>query len=382
FRWGALPQFSPAEESSGQGPGPEKFFFFFFVLVCSDSRSAHVSVGGVAPRCSFRGAAAPPVVSGGESGRLPPLEEFQSPARQTSSPRSRCSLVDVARCECSAVDVARSCCSAVDVARSCCSAVDVARSCCSAVVVARSCCSAVVVARSCCSAVVVARSCCSAVVVARSCFSAVVVVRLCCSAVDVVRRLRSAVDVASDPLALPSGPLLPPLASLLLLTPPTCLALVLLPPTRLAPASRSPHRPLYVPSSSPGPIAGQDFWGRARDFKDGRGLVASEAGTATGRSAVQLPTSPSDPTETVYANMKLPTSTRDSASTASMAQLPRNLPDSSISTFEKPEESLIYTTVRFHTNATGSDDAAPKLRFKKEEESCEYATVSHGNSYG
>ncbi|XP_058259599.1 polymeric immunoglobulin receptor-like isoform X2 [Hemibagrus wyckioides] len=114
------------------------------------------------------------------------------------------------------------------------------------------------------------------------------------------------------------------------------------------------------------------------DFKDTRGLVASEAGTSTGHSAVQ---SPSDPNESVYANTMLPTSTRESASTASMAQLPRNLPDSSISTVEKPEESLIYTTVRFHTNATGSDHAAPKMKFKKEEESCEYATVSHGNSY-
>ncbi|KAK3544377.1 hypothetical protein QTP86_010143 [Hemibagrus guttatus] len=116
----------------------------------------------------FRGGAAPPVASGGEfrqhlAPARPPLGEFQTSARRTSSPRSRRSSVDIARCECSAVDVARSCCSAVDVAWSCGSAVDV--------------------------------------------------IRLCGSAVDLVRRLRSAVDVASDPLALPSGPLLPPLAS-------------------------------------------------------------------------------------------------------------------------------------------------------------------------
>ncbi|KAK3534606.1 hypothetical protein QTP86_016755, partial [Hemibagrus guttatus] len=188
----------------------------------------------------FRGGAAPPVVSGGEyqlnlAPTLPPLGEFQTPARRTSSPQSRRSSVDVARCECSAVDVAQRCSSAVDVAWPCCSAVDVTR--------------------------------------------------LCGSAVDVVRRLRSVVDVALDPLALPSGPLLPPLVSLLLLTPPTCLALILVPPTCLAlvlasphspcfcfslppqvprPAPRSPHRPLYVPSSSPGPIAGPDFLGGAR----------------------------------------------------------------------------------------------------------------------
>ncbi|KAK3517714.1 hypothetical protein QTP70_016132, partial [Hemibagrus guttatus] len=238
--------------------------------IITDSRSAHVSVGGVAPQCSFRGGRC---LTRRQRRRvwqhpapaLPPLGEFQFPVRQTSSPRSRRSSVDVARCECSAVDVAWSCGSAVDVIRLCGSAVDVIR----------------------------------------LCGSAVDVIQLCGSAVDLVRRLRSAVDVASDPLALPSGPLLPPLVSLLLLTPPTCLALILVPPTCLAlilvpptclalilvpptclalvlasphspcfcfslpplvprPASRSPHRPLYVPSSSPGPIAGPDFLGGAR----------------------------------------------------------------------------------------------------------------------
>ncbi|KAK3556013.1 hypothetical protein QTP70_000737 [Hemibagrus guttatus] len=256
-----------------------------------NSRSAHVSVGGVAPQCSFRGGRC---LTRRQRRRvwqhpaptLPPLGEFQFPARQTSSPRSRRSSVDFARCECSAVDVARSCCSAVDVAWSCGSAVDVIR----------------------------------------LCGSAVDVIRLCGSAVDLVRRLRSAVDVASDPLALPSGPLLPPLVSLLLLTPPTCLALILVPPTCLAsilvpptclalvlasphspcfcfslpplvprPASRSPHRPLYVPSSSPGPIAGPDFLGGARPDTAGRNssvtteteLLSSELGVLS-RSILSL----------------------------------------------------------------------------------------------
>ncbi|KAK3521113.1 hypothetical protein QTP86_021764, partial [Hemibagrus guttatus] len=188
------------------------------------------------------GGAAPILTSGGEfrqylAPALPPLEEFQTPARRKSSPRSHRLSVDDVRRECSVVDVARRCCSAVDVAWPCCSTVDVTR--------------------------------------------------LCCSAVDVARRLRSAVDVALDPLALPSSPVLPPLVSLLLLTPPTCLALTLVPPTCLAlvlasphspcfcfslppqvprPASRSPHRPLYVPSSSSGPIAGPDFLGRAKEY--------------------------------------------------------------------------------------------------------------------
>ncbi|KAK3525582.1 hypothetical protein QTP70_000450 [Hemibagrus guttatus] len=158
---------------------------------------------------SMRGAA-PPVASGGEfrqhlAPTLPPLGEFQTPARRTSLPQSHRSSVDVARCECSAVDVARRCCSAVDVARRCCSAVDVAWLCCSAVDVAW----------------------------------------LCCSAVDVARRLRSVVDVTWDPLALLSGPLLPPLVSLLLLTPPTCLALTLVPPTCLALVLASPHSPCF-----------------------------------------------------------------------------------------------------------------------------------------
>ncbi|KAK3547057.1 hypothetical protein QTP86_009565 [Hemibagrus guttatus] len=135
------------------------------------------------------GGAAPILASGGEfrqylAPALPPLEKFQTPARRKSSPRSHRSSVDVAQRECPAVDVARRCCSAVDVARRCCSAVDVAWP--------------------------------------------------CCSAVDVTRLCCLAVDVALGPLALPSGPVLPPLVSLLLLTPPTCLALTLVPPTCLA----------------------------------------------------------------------------------------------------------------------------------------------------
>ncbi|XP_060723450.1 polymeric immunoglobulin receptor-like isoform X3 [Tachysurus vachellii] len=118
------------------------------------------------------------------------------------------------------------------------------------------------------------------------------------------------------------------------------------------------------------------------DFKDTRGLFASEEGTSTDCSAVQLPTSPFDPAQAVYLNIMLPTSPCDSGCTVTLAQFPTDLPDSSISAVEKPEESQIYTTVRFHTNATGSDDVAQKIKFKKEERSCEYASVSHGNSYG
>ncbi|KAK3522396.1 hypothetical protein QTP86_009540 [Hemibagrus guttatus] len=74
------------------------------------------------------------------------------------------------------------------------------------------------------SAADVVRRCDLAVDVARPCGSVVGIARLCCSAVVIARRLRSVVDVAWGPLALPSGPVLPPPVSLLLLAPPTCLA--------------------------------------------------------------------------------------------------------------------------------------------------------------
>ncbi|KAK3533789.1 hypothetical protein QTP70_027348, partial [Hemibagrus guttatus] len=83
-----------------------------------------------------------------------------------------------------------------------------------------------VVTRRCRSSLDVVRRHGSAVAVARRCGSAVDVARSCGSAVDVARRLRSVVDVTWGPLALPSGPVLPPLVSLLLLAPPTCLALI------------------------------------------------------------------------------------------------------------------------------------------------------------
>ncbi|XP_053492999.1 polymeric immunoglobulin receptor-like isoform X2 [Ictalurus furcatus] len=84
-------------------------------------------------------------------------------------------------------------------------------------------------------------------------------------------------------------------------------------------------------------------------------------------------------TSPVYSTLQLPTSSCDSASTASTTRLPTNLSDSSMSAVEKSSEGLTYATVRFHTK---SDDTARKVRFKVEEESCVYATVSHGNSHG
>ncbi|KAM9482298.1 uncharacterized protein Hap1MRO34_007524 [Clarias gariepinus] len=109
------------------------------------------------------------------------------------------------------------------------------------------------------------------------------------------------------------------------------------------------------------------------DFKDTRRLVASEVGT-TVSSTVQLPTIPSDPPQTVYPNTVLPASRCDSASRVS------TLSDSSTNSVEKSAEGPTYATVRFHSDGSSSNDAALKIRFKNEAESCEYATVSHGHS--
>ncbi|KAK3505983.1 hypothetical protein QTP70_027685, partial [Hemibagrus guttatus] len=168
------------------------------------------SVGGVAP----------PVVSGGEfrqhlAPTLPPLGEFQTPARRTSSPRSHRSSVDVARCECLAVDVARRCCSAVDVAWPCCSAVDVTR-----------------------------------------------LFGLAVGSFAPPTCLAPASHSLHMPRLDPRSPYLPRLGPRF---PPLALLLLLAPPPVPRSASRSPHRPLYVPSSSSGLIAGPDFLGRAKN---------------------------------------------------------------------------------------------------------------------
>lgn len=109
-----------------------------------------------------------------------------------------------------------------------------------------------------------------------------------------------------------------------------------------------------------------------QDFNNTKEPFASE-----GNSDAPLPTNPS-----VNLNTTIQTSPCDSASAASTAYLPTSLSDSSISSVEKPGEGLTYATVRFHTNASSSDAAAPMIRFKKEDELCEYATVSHGNKCG
>ncbi|KAF5890713.1 polymeric immunoglobulin receptor-like isoform X4, partial [Clarias magur] len=69
----------------------------------------------------------------------------------------------------------------------------------------------------------------------------------------------------------------------------------------------------------------------------------------------------------------LPASHCDSASSISTAQLPTRS-DSSTSSVEKSAEGLSYATVRFHSDGSSANDAALKIKFKKESESCEYAT--------
>ncbi|XP_058258699.1 polymeric immunoglobulin receptor-like isoform X5 [Hemibagrus wyckioides] len=125
------------------------------------------------------------------------------------------------------------------------------------------------------------------------------------------------------------------------------------------------------------------------EIKDTRRLSASDAGTFTVHSTAELPTIPSDH-HTVYANSDLPTSPCDSALYLT-AQLPTIPSDQDIySNAQLPTrlsagesaEDLNYTTVSFHTKSTSSNDAAPKIIFKKAEVSCEYDSISHVTSSG
>ncbi|XP_053083708.1 polymeric immunoglobulin receptor-like [Pangasianodon hypophthalmus] len=120
------------------------------------------------------------------------------------------------------------------------------------------------------------------------------------------------------------------------------------------------------------------------EIKDTRCLSASDAGTSTEFSTVQLPTISSDP-QTLYANTELPTSPCDSA-VHSTVQLPSNPPDQDIYSTaqlptclsaEKSAEDLTYATVSFYSNATSSNNAVPQM---KEDVSSYYASVSHVTS--
>ncbi|XP_060774470.1 CMRF35-like molecule 8 [Neoarius graeffei] len=125
------------------------------------------------------------------------------------------------------------------------------------------------------------------------------------------------------------------------------------------------------------------------EIKDTERLSASDAGTFTDFSSVQLTTISSDP-QTIYTNTEIPTSPCDSL-VYSTVQLPTIPCDQDIYSTaqlptcvsaEKSPESLNCATVRFHTKATSSNDGVPPIIFKKEELSCDSALVNHVTSCG
>ncbi|KAL7825317.1 hypothetical protein AOLI_G00325240 [Acnodon oligacanthus] len=128
-------------------------------------------------------------------------------------------------------------------------------------------------------------------------------------------------------------------------------------------------------------------------IKDSRRLSDS----STVDSTAQLPTNPSDPPQTDYDNVHLPTIPCDSShplyatqtpsvspdqSIYSTAQLPTVLSDSSAGDTQlssgKSAEGPTRAALTFSKTAASSADAATAGAFKKEEDSCDHATVNHG----
>ncbi|KAF7711880.1 hypothetical protein HF521_000891 [Silurus meridionalis] len=116
---------------------------------------------------------------------------------------------------------------------------------------------------------------------------------------------------------------------------------------------------------------------------------ALDTDTSTVYSTAHLPTNPSDPSQTVYANHDLPSIPCDSG-VYSNAQLPRKPEQDIYSTVqlptsreaEKSTQGPIYATVSFHTKSTRSNDAVAKISFNKVGVSCDYDMVSNLPSSG
>ncbi|KAL7825158.1 hypothetical protein AOLI_G00323650 [Acnodon oligacanthus] len=128
-------------------------------------------------------------------------------------------------------------------------------------------------------------------------------------------------------------------------------------------------------------------------IKDSRRLSDS----STVDSAAQLPTNPSDPPQSDYDNVHLPTNPCESShplyatqtpsvspdqSIYSTAQLPTVLSDSSAGDTQlssgKSAEGPTHAALTFSKTAASSADAATAGAFKKEEDSCDHTTVNHG----
>ncbi|XP_076842036.1 polymeric immunoglobulin receptor-like isoform X3 [Brachyhypopomus gauderio] len=132
------------------------------------------------------------------------------------------------------------------------------------------------------------------------------------------------------------------------------------------------------------------------EIKDTRSHSLSDIGASTVYSTVCLPTNPSDPSQTIYAQGQLPTNPSDPSQTVyNLVQPPSHFHDMDIySTAQLPTipfassvgpiaqlastsaEGLTYAAVKFHNKANSSKHVTREM-FKKEHDSCEYATVNH-----
>ncbi|KAL6482286.1 hypothetical protein MHYP_G00103660 [Metynnis hypsauchen] len=131
-------------------------------------------------------------------------------------------------------------------------------------------------------------------------------------------------------------------------------------------------------------------------YEEVKDISSSDAGASTVYSTAELPTNPSEPSQSDHDNIQLPSSCDFSNPIYSPAQLPSNSPDQDIySTAQLPTvpsdspasatqrssgtsaEGPTYATVNFSENADSSTDAVTTATINKEINSCDYATVKY-----
>ncbi|KAL6482285.1 hypothetical protein MHYP_G00103650 [Metynnis hypsauchen] len=131
-------------------------------------------------------------------------------------------------------------------------------------------------------------------------------------------------------------------------------------------------------------------------YEEVKDISSSDAGASTVYSTAELPTNPSEPSQSDHDNIQLPSSCDFSNPIYSPAQLPSNSPDQDIySTAQLPTvpsdspasatqrssgtsaEGPTYATVNFGENADSSTDAVTTATINKEINSCDYATVKY-----
>ncbi|KAL7852064.1 hypothetical protein SRHO_G00178490 [Serrasalmus rhombeus] len=119
-------------------------------------------------------------------------------------------------------------------------------------------------------------------------------------------------------------------------------------------------------------------------YEDIQDVCSSDTGVSTIYSTAQLPKNPSEPSQTVYDNVRLPSSGDFSKPVYSQviystAQFPTIPSDSSASVTQPlggtSAEGPTYATVNFSKYAYSSTDAVPMATVNKESDSCDYATV-------